>query len=292
MNLKNLLLSFLVSFLIFFSYEAESGDFVVDGCFECGNESYQVSHDVIFNFDDGSSSLGGLHFGEDNTGQYLFFMMSEDYVDTTYGTNSTDYSPNNTNKFKTHSFHDLLSSDNLGNEESLQFFVNGNTTTVQVDLLACEDSCDKHATTYSSSNTFISSGTESAGYGLGDGSSTGDVTFIEEIKTSMDYNVGLAGFNTADSLLPVGNEGWQTYVGYEFKFSPNTFADWINPSHIVSDFLALGESHASPPKRELKGTCIKGDPACPNTTQVPEPNSLSLLLLVGVIFLTSRYRRL
>ena len=296
MGILSKLKGFIFFFLALLCFQTNAGNFTVDGCFECGDEeNYQLGYEVLYNFNGGGSGLGGLYFGEDDDGQYLFFKMAEEYVDTTYGANSTDYSPENPNNFKEHTFKDIIKSDNLGLNQSLSFFVDGIETKLQIDLLACVGSCIIEGSgdnkTYSNSNTFQSSGFVTSGFGDADGEATGNTSFIENIKTSMDYNASIDGFNTASSLdLGTAYNGkyWQSYVGYEFMFSPNTFDSWISPDHIVSEFLALGESHASPPRADLDdttvGVCTVG------CTSVPEPSSFALLLIAAVA-LTSTKRK-
>lgn len=293
-----------------------AGNFDVDGCFSCGGENYDVGFEVNFSLEGGVNGTGYLYFGQgEGTTQYMYFKLAEDYVDTAYGVAASAAAGWGK---KVHKFKDLIESDKFGNNnDGVQFF-NGDGSTllaeIQVDLLACDEGktkCISKKKVYDENQIFSSSGNHvvvnggsAVGGSKGEESEVtdGDASFISAIRTSMDWNVGVAGFDTMDSVTPLANQtngGWQSYVGYEFEFNSNIFGNLDDlTTDNISNFLALGESHASPPKRELTDDpeigdkCEPDDDKCfPPTTDIPEPTSLAIFVL-GIVGLSLSRRQL
>jgi len=64
-----------------------------DGNFGGASEGYQFIFETDFGFGGGASSKSTWAFGTDPTSkkQFIYFAAPTDFVDNTYGTNSTDY---------------------------------------------------------------------------------------------------------------------------------------------------------------------------------------------------------
>jgi len=268
---------FFALFFIFSYTCVNASDFVVDGCFGCEGDNYTKG----FAIDYGLTKIGYLAFGNDDTNQYMYLQMSEDFVDTTFGSNANaNYGGGG------RTFEKIISSDGLGKDGTpLTFYPNSNNsdkTEIIVDLMSCKDNYgdikkkdkDKKCKGYDVNNEYESSGYTKTGYVKAEGeieSGTPSSYFgasvggVDNIATSMDYNVqnvrnGVGGiFDTSKSYQSIDNgaadyeSNWLMYIGYEFKFTTKLFnlaalavsADGSSISDGVTTML-LPNSHASP----------------------------------------------
>ena len=250
--------------LVFALMLASSGAaaFTVDGALKAG-EGYSTGLEVSFTVDSVGTVGGGfVAFGEDASGQYLYFSEPRGFVDNTYGSGETGWGS------ASHPFSKLRDSDKAG----FKFFTNNGDLEVLVDYLAT-------ATTKDSTNPddfgsgAIGNGSTSPHDGFtadkNDGkivSTTGsaDGTEITSVATSLEYNLRNFDTNTqglnvlTDSPDTVGSTGgtgstggsepadyaiagsaayqaefadWIFDVGYEVSFAPGTFDStaWANP---------------------------------------------------------------
>jgi len=288
-NIVQLVLRVVSCLILIIALPVSAGDFTVDGCFECGPEQYTHAFEVNYNLNGNPYAKGYLYFGQadvdDGMGglvshQFMYFKMAEEYVDTIYGAPADSLDSGWTSG---HTFKQILTSDALGSSAGYFKFIgqdqdlNGlyitDTTEIAVDLLACVGGKGKEC--INGESTYTSGGWGNvANTGQNDGSVIeGDPgTFIVDVKTSMDNNVKLVGFNTTNSLT--SNTGWESHVGYEFEFSSNIFGDLdALTTEKLTAMLDLGDSHASPFKIDLDHPVI-GPPV-----DVPEPSSMAIFAL-------------
>ncbi len=319
LKIQTLILRVVSCLVLSLALPISATNFAVDGCFECGTESYSHGFEVNYNIN-GSPANGYLYLGQvgnDNTGhQFMYFMMAEAYVDTVYGAPADDPSSgwNNTSGKggNGHSFKDIIESDKLGSDKGgyLTFTTPNANAELSIDLLACTGACvtsgkgkDKQ---YSNSENYASDGWAGNGSRKGDGElKSGSANFIASVQTSMDHNVGLNNFTTEYSLTGskagelVNGEQWESHVGYEFEFTSNIFGnlDALTSANLIT-MLDLGDSHASPAKGDAPpptiGTQCRGDDNTPDTcgsstTSVPEPSSMAIFALgIAGLFASKR----
>ncbi|WP_019027171.1 PEP-CTERM sorting domain-containing protein [Colwellia piezophila] len=325
---------FIATALLSISIVVNAGNFDVDGCFGCNGETYDIGFSVNYKINGIDDANGFLYFGEGSGGkQYLYFMMSEEFIDTTYAPNKKKVSEINTTntdyyfegdadkafsstykadspkpKFRT--FEEILGSDKFGNSKNNEPFVvkhDNVTYKLEIDLLSCigedgssvsNDACkgekDNSEVVYESAG-YDKTGYKKGGEGSYDGSHPSAI--ISEIATSMEYNVANnreddGTFNTKHSLQHT-SDNWLMYIGYEFEFNSNIFGDLDSlTKDNISNYLALGDSHASPAKRNSEGTTIieRCDPECLPPTDIPEPTSFAIFAL-GIIGLSLSRRQ-
>lgn len=269
------LLSF--TFVAIFSAVSHAENFSVDGCFGCDGETYDVGFTVEFDVN-GTPANGFLFIGEANDTQYMYFQMPLEFVDTAYGDESIE---NGWSGIR--SFDKIIGSDRL---IAFRFPNDGDEVTVDIDVLACKDACVKGKKVYDDSkNVYQSSSYEDWGgknKSDGDDYGTNASGLFSEIKTSMDYNVGLQGFNSTNSgATGADADKWVYHYGFEFEFKTDAFGSDLNllTKDNLANYLILGDSHASSAKEgpNTAPTTVTGrcDPEClPPTTEVPEPSSL------------------
>ena len=307
-NIMQLVLRLLSCLILIIALPVSAANFVVDGCFECGNEQYTRTFEVNYNLNGNPYAKGYLYFGQadvdDGMGglvshQFMYFKMAEEYVDTIYGAPAALSGSGWTSG---HTFKEILTSDALGSEKGGNFkFIARDpndpsskgleiteTTEIAVDLLACAsgtgNECNAGAGTYASGGWGIS---YTAGLTQNDGSVVtpgGDPnTFIVDVKTSMDHNIGLyMGTNPIIDSLGSGS-GWESHVGYEFEFSSTIFGNLADlTTDSLTAMLDLGDSHASPFKIALDNPVI-GPPI-----DVPETSSMAIFALGLAGLLASR----
>jgi len=302
-NLKSILVAIL---LLFISSFAIAGNFNVDGCFGCDNETYDVGFNVEFDVN-GNPANGFLFLGQSGNTQYMYFQMPLEFVDTAYGDESLAHGWSNIR-----SFDKIIGSDRL---IDFRFPNGGDEIQVDIDVLACIDECvkNKKSKVYDdSSNTYQSSGYEDWGgknKSDGDDYGTDAAGFFSSIKTSMDYNVGLQGFNSLNSGATGSDaEKWVYHYGFEFEFKENVFAFGQNinglSANSLSAYLQLGDSHASSAKDgpntapttvggRCDADCLPGPTNAPELTPVTEPTSIGIFGLgIIILALASRKRRL
>jgi hypothetical protein len=295
---------FIGSLLLFISLAASAGNFNVDGCFGCNGETYDVGFNVEFDIN-GTPANGFLYLGESGGSQYMYFEMPLAFVDTAYGDEAAahGWKPNK-NPSKTRPFDKIIGSDRL---IEFRFPNAGNGVLVDIDVLACTGSCVKDKKIYDDSqNSYQSSGYES--WGKGSKSDGGDYNknavdiFAQQdgraqIRTTMDYNVGLEGFNSLNSGATGNDEDkWLYNYGFEFEFKTNVFGDNIGEltKETLASYLALGDSHASSgkevdsPETTITGRC---EPDCLSPKDVPEPTSLAIFAVVIAGLSFSKYQR-
>ena len=304
-NIMQLVLRLLSCLILIIALPVSAANFVVDGCFECGNEQYTRTFEVNYNLNGNPYAKGYLYFGQadvdDGMGglvshQFMYFKMAEEYVDTIYGAPAALSGSGWTSG---HTFKEILTSDALGSEGGGNFKFIGQdqdlnglyiteTTEIAVDLLACAsgggNECNAGAGTYASGGWGIS---YNPGLTQNDGSVVtpgGDPnTFIVDVKTSMDHNIGLyMGTNPIIDSLGSGS-GWESHVGYEFEFSSTIFGNLADlTTDSLTAMLDLGDSHASPFKIALDNPVI-GPPI-----DVPETSSMAIFALGLAGLLASR----
>jgi len=302
-NLKNTLVGILLLFISSFTI---AGNFNVDGCFGCDNETYDVGFNVEFDVN-GNPANGFLFLGQSGNTQYMYFQMPLEFVDTAYGDESLAHGWSNIR-----SFDKIIGSDRL---IDFRFPNDGDEIRVDIDVLACVDDCvkDKKTKVYDDDlNTYQSSGYEDWGgknKSDGDDYGTDAVDFFSSIKTSMDYNVGLQGFNSLNSGATGSDaEKWVYHYGFEFEFKENVFAFGQNINGLnansLSAYLQLGDSHASSAKDgpntapttvggRCDADCLPGSSNAPELTAVAEPTSIAIFgLAIIILALASRKRRL
>jgi len=268
-------------------------------------EGYTTGWIVGFNDDKGNLiGNGQLWFGTDAAGaQYLYFMMPQDYVDNTYGTNASA-------GWKGHTFSDLLGSDSMGANPNFTWTdanAAGATNKARIDYIA--DCSGSTTAATNCKNTYRSAG---VGTGTGvteytnGGSSkwskmdvdlTGSALSILEIATSLEYDLNVIDPSaTVNSSL---NANWLKEVGYELKFAAGTFDPnkWGKDVQLVSGqvtipgLLTLGDPHVSPPKTTFGSyttPCLIG-----GSCGAPEPGTTWLLGagLAGLAYYARRRRQ-
>jgi len=289
--IKNLLVAIsLLSVSVF----VNASDFKVDGCLGCGNENYTVGFNVEFDIN-GTPANGFLYLGESGSSQYMYFEMPLEFVDTAYGNEAAAHGWNSKkDPSKTRPFDKIIGSDRL---IGFSFPNSADEVKVDIDVLACTKACVADKKIYNDSeNTYQSSGYE----GLGgkyksdgaDNNSNADDIFAQkdgraQIRTTMDYNVGLEGFNSLNSgAIGADEDKWLYHYGFEFEFKTNVFGNDLASltTDTLANYLVLGGSHASSGKTiDSPDTTITGrcDPNClpTTTTDIPEPTSLAIFAL-------------
>ncbi|WP_171035613.1 PEP-CTERM sorting domain-containing protein [Colwellia ponticola] len=302
---KNLLITIsLLSVGLF----ANASDFKVDGCLGCGNDNYTVGFNVEFDIN-GTPANGFLYLGETQGSQYMYFEMPLEFVDTAYGDEALAHGwANKKDPSKIRPFDKIIGSDRL---IGFKFPNSGNEVKVDIDVLACTEACIQSKKAYKDSdNTYQSSGYQNTGgKSKSDGddyNNNADDIFAQQdgkaqIKTTMDYNVGLEGFNSLNSGATGADAGkWLYHYGFEFEFKTKVFGDDIAnlTKDTLANYLVLGDSHASSgkevdsPDTHITGRC---DPDCLTTTtitttSIPEPTSWAIFAL-GIVGLSLSRRQ-
>ncbi len=241
------------------AFISNADDFVVDGCFGCGGETYDIGFAIDY---DGFDEIGYLAFGQGVDGQYMYLKMSEGFVDSTFGTNANaGYGGGG------RSFEKIISSDALGKDGTPLTFsstdsgIISDKIEVTIDLMSCVNNAaapepkkkgkgkggDDACKNYAEGNEYESAGysqKDDGAYIKSDGSiGGGDPSEIfggsiggkDNIVNSLDYNIANvrkgAGdtFDTSKSYQSIDSEAadyepnWLMYIGYEFKFTKNVF---------------------------------------------------------------------
>jgi len=228
---------------------------------------------------------GKLYFGEDASGQFLYFQMPLGFVDNTYGTNaSADWT-------KGHTFSDLLGSDALGATKvaNFQWTDAKGTNKVEIDYIS---DCGNAGVCSKSGYLSAGVGPEGVGGAGSNGQSwgnegdvvSGSAANILNIATSLEYdlnNVDSTATTNSPNLALTPN--WIKEVGYEIQFAPGTFsaADWADPAKAAS-LISLGSAHVSPPKGANFASfqppvCEFGCSPGSGVTGVPEPGTFWLM---------------
>lgn len=257
-------------------------------------EGYTLGYTIGF-IDDKGNAIGDgkLFFGEDASGQYLYFQMPLNYVDNTYGTNAS------AGWTKGHTFDNLLGSDSLGAKSGVYFSWSdaSGKNEVTIDYLAGVCNTSKCTpTTYQSGGVGPSAPNSGAGSGANwtknEGKiNVGSAASLLNIATSLEYN--LANVDPSATTNSSLNPNWIKEVGYEIQFAKGTFnaADWADPAKAVG-LITLGSPHVSPSMTGFGGytnpSCFYG---C--NGQAPEPGTIWLLLggLGGLGWLARRQKR-
>ena len=292
-----------ISYLILLmALPTSAENFNVDGCFECGTENYTHGFEVNYVIDNNIAN-GYLYFGQESVDnvshQFMYFKMAEAYVDTVYGAPAD---ADDSGWKKGHSFKDIIESDKLGSKDGYLTFTINNVAEAKlsIDLLACVDECltsgkGKNKNYIGGQDSFASDGWEGNGKQKGDGDiKNGEPSlFIVDVKTSMDHNVKLDGFNTTNSLTSanlIPGEEWLSYVGYEFEFISNIFGDLDTlTTASLTAMLDLGDSHASPSRVDAENPTI--GQTMGSITAVPETSSMAIfaLGLAGLLATRRKY---
>ncbi|MCZ6664242.1 MAG: PEP-CTERM sorting domain-containing protein [Gammaproteobacteria bacterium] len=241
----------------------------------------------------GDTIKGVIAFGEMGGKQYFYYALPKEFNDNSYGANVIGWEATK------HNFDKLSGSD----DHQFIFDTTGGTLDVTLDYIATAPNKDATQATEIASaginqDTNISGTPENDERGAFatvnqklDGSlNSGDKSVIEEIATSLEWNIqNIGSFN--DDGNPANRTGGHTYdtdsptadldysnpseadwlyeMGYEVEFAGGTFLNWLDadPSVVVIDGqtddnnlvllditignVTIGSLHASPHKLDM-----------------------------------------